>query len=71
MEQVTTVEDDDVRAFAAIFLFDEDVTVAETAAGFEADKDCAFLLFHAFLVEVEVIGVEDLVAAVVDGYLWG
>lgn len=63
------VEDDDVGAFAAVFFAHENVAVAETAAGFGCDCDGTFLLLHELLVEVEVIGFQDLIAAFVDGNL--
>jgi hypothetical protein len=62
---MSAVEDNNVGAFAAVFLLHEDVAVAETAVGFRVDEDPALLLLHELLVEVEVVGFEDLVAAFV------
>jgi hypothetical protein len=49
VEEMTTVEDDDVGAFAAV-LGGEDVAVAETAAGRGADEDRALLLLDELFV---------------------
>jgi hypothetical protein len=71
VEQMFAVEDDDVGGFAAIHALDEDVAVTEAAAGLWTHEDGSLLLLDEFLVKVEVICLEDLVAAVVNRYLRG
>lgn len=56
---MTTIEDNDVRCFGAVFVFqvfNEDIAMAETATGLRTDKDGFLLLLHQLLVDVEVIG---------------
>lgn len=55
VEEVFTVEDDDVGSFVAIFRLHEYVTMTETARYGAVDKNRLFLLFHELFMKVEVI----------------
>lgn len=63
------VENDDVGCLAAVFLLHQDVAMAERAVGLRTHVERFLLLLHKLLVEIEVIGLQDVVAAGVNGNL--